>query len=155
MPPINEEPSIQSIGNGLKALTEDENNRDDMSTHYVDIKISELIDYQNNLTSKGQWMSQMLATQLRGLPVECSLQVSDPSTAGRRDRVCANMFDEQRVRPGLVFRQHRVGCIARRAIANSGRTSLHPRRRLTMARKERKPPSKPNMGLSRFFPEIR
>ncbi len=102
MPPITEAPASQAIGNGLMSLTEKENNQDDISTHYFDIKLDEIIDHQNGLTAKGLWMAQMLANQLRGLPVECSLQISKQENTKRATALASNMFDEQKVRPGLV-----------------------------------------------------
>jgi hypothetical protein len=102
MPPIMEGPASEVIGNGLQSLSEDEDKQNDMTTHYVDIKIDELIDHQHRLTPRGQWIAEMIAKQLKGLPVHCSLQVSTSATHQRATAFALNLFDQQRVRPGLV-----------------------------------------------------
>lgn len=102
MPPLTNDPSMESVGEGIRALSENEAKQDDMSTHYVDIQISELIDFQNRLTARGHLMAEMLAKQLSGLPVHCSLQVSSTTNNERALQFAQHLFDVEKVRPGQV-----------------------------------------------------
>lgn len=102
MPPIQESHVMEAVGNGLKSLTDEEQQQDDMSTHFVEIPIDDLIDHQNRLTAQGEWMAAALANQLKGLPVHCSLQISDLALQPRATALAIYLFEKHRVRPGLV-----------------------------------------------------
>jgi hypothetical protein len=102
MPPITTDPATEAIGQGLRALTDDEEKQDDMSTHHIELRLADLVDEFGNLTTQGTHVSDMLSNQLRNVNVHLSLQVGDITSGKRLVAITNYLFHTQMVRPGLV-----------------------------------------------------
>jgi flagellar motor protein MotB len=102
MPPITEDPATEAIGRGLKSLTDEENAKDEMTTHSFEIRLADMVDSLERATPKGQYMAQLLSTQLRQLPVHASIRISQPQDAKAAIAFMKYLFEVEKVRPGQV-----------------------------------------------------
>ncbi len=102
MPPATEAPATEAIGEGHRALTEDEDKQDDMSSHNFEIPLIDLIDSLGTVTAKGEHLAGMLSVQLRNLNVHASLQVSEPVLGPQLVLFADFLIHREMVRPGLV-----------------------------------------------------
>lgn len=102
MPPITEDPATEAIGKGLKALTDEETQQNEMTTHAFDIRLSDLVDGAGRIAPKGQQMANLLATQLRQLPVHACIRVSQVGDSKAAIAFMTYLFEEEKVRPGQV-----------------------------------------------------
>ena len=102
MPPMMDEPSKVSVGNGLKAPSEDASKRDVMTTNSFQIPLIQLVNVNGTMTPRGVKIAGTVANQLRKLPVHCYVEVSDTKLSKRATRLLEHFYRAENVRPGQV-----------------------------------------------------
>ena len=102
MPPMMDEPSNKAVGKGLEAVDDEVTKKDIMTTNSFQMKLAPLVNENENLTSKGLQVAGMIANQTRRVPVNCSIQISNPKLAKRATRFLSHLYRVEGVRPGLV-----------------------------------------------------
>ena len=102
MPPYRTEPSRQSVGEGLKGLTDAEAKQDIMSTNQFEMELDSIIDARNSLTTTGAHIATLLAGQLNRLPVHLSLRCSQPAQFHRATAFVTYLYQTENIRPGQV-----------------------------------------------------
>jgi flagellar motor protein MotB len=96
------ESSTAAVGRGLEGVNEEQASKDVMNSYSLDLKIGELVNENNNLTSKGVQIAQELSKQLRSLPVHCAIEISSQSMAARAASFAHHLYHVEKVRPGQV-----------------------------------------------------
>lgn len=102
MAPITRDPAKVSYGDGLRALNDEEEKENELTSHSFDVAVVQLFDSQNNLTSNGKLTCQMLSTQLRELPFQAAIQFSDEQHSEKLVGMMEYLFDTEMTRPGQV-----------------------------------------------------
>ena len=100
-PPIDSDPSYQSLDGGVEAL-EKPHELADADQLSITIPLSLMVDGQGNVTPIGQDQLRMISTQMRRIPMDVRLEVRHPQNIN----VCLQLAQELTVRrnvaPGRV-----------------------------------------------------
>lgn len=102
MPPEVNEPTEKSVGRGLETVTEKEAEEDVMTSRAFETNLSELVNDYMKLTRKGVQVASTLATQLRKLPVHCTIEISTKVSPDRAVALADYLYHVQKIRPGQV-----------------------------------------------------
>jgi flagellar motor protein MotB len=102
MPPMIDEPSSASVGRGLESVSDEDAQKDVMTTNSFQVPLAPLVNTNANLTPRGIQIAGMVAQQLRKLPVHCAIEFSNPELSDRATRFLSHLYDVERVRPGQV-----------------------------------------------------
>ncbi len=101
MPPMTDSPSKAS-GRGLESVTDEEAQKDVMTTNSFNLEFTQLVNENGNVTPRGTALASLLAQQLRSLPVHCSIQFANQEFADRAAGFLLHLYDDHGVRPGQV-----------------------------------------------------
>lgn len=102
MPPMMDEPSKQAVGKGLEAVNQEDAKRNVMTTNSFQIPIQQLVNRNGTMTPRGVDVAATLAGQLRKLPVQCYIEVSNEELLKRSTRILEHLYRIENVRPGQV-----------------------------------------------------
>ncbi|MGB1928015.1 MAG: flagellar motor protein MotB [Mariniblastus sp.] len=102
MPPILRQPATETWGNGLKSLTDEEAEQNELTSHAFEIPLALLFDSEDQLTFRGREICGMLSQQLQDLPFRASLQFSNKADTDRLSIVMDYLFHTEMTRPGQV-----------------------------------------------------
>ena len=88
IPPTFGIPRKRPFRKAMKKVTQEEAQQDVMASHRFEVTLDKIVDQDSNLTSEGVFVAEMLARQLKHLPVHLLMQFADPgeSERGRRFR---------------------------------------------------------------------
>jgi hypothetical protein len=102
MPPVLRQPATETWGKGLKSLTDEEAEQNELTSHAFDIPLALLFDSNDQLTFRGREICGMLSKQLQDLPFRASLQFSNKKETDRLSMVMDYLFHIEMTRPGQV-----------------------------------------------------
>jgi flagellar motor protein MotB len=102
IPPMTDEPSSASVGRGLETVSDEEAERDVMTSNSFQVQLAPLVNENANLTPRGEEIAAILARQLGSLPVHCTIEFSNQKLLDRATRFLVHLYDVERVRPGQV-----------------------------------------------------
>ncbi|MGB7344985.1 MAG: flagellar motor protein MotB [Pirellulaceae bacterium] len=102
IPPMEKDHATKSVGRGLEAVNEEQAKKDVMNSFSFELKISELVNENNNVTQKGMQIAGKLSSQLKSLPVHCALEISSISMAPRASAFAHHLYHVEKTRPGQV-----------------------------------------------------
>lgn len=98
MPPVTS--ASQSVGSGLETTTDEEAERDVMTTNSFKLKFSQLVNENGNVTPRGVSLATLLAKQLRSLPVHCTIRFANQKDSNRASGLLQHLYEVHGVRPG-------------------------------------------------------
>ncbi|MEO1526408.1 MAG: flagellar motor protein MotB [Planctomycetota bacterium] len=102
MPSIVNDPLSKAVGEGLKAVDDEDAKKDVMNTYSFQAKMSDLVDEHQKLTQRGEQVAGKLASQLRHLPIHLAIELSDRKMIGRATAFAHHLYHSENVRPGQV-----------------------------------------------------
>jgi chemotaxis protein MotB len=102
MPPVMEAPVKETFGYGLKKLHPDEHTHNELESHSFDIDFNQIIDSSGQITVQGETVLNAVASQLRSIPFQASLQYSEPANAHRVSQLMLYLFEVEKIRPGQL-----------------------------------------------------
>ncbi|QDT11164.1 flagellar motor protein MotB [Planctomycetes bacterium K23_9] len=102
MPPTVQDSVTKAVGRGLESVSEEQAKKDVMNSFSFELKLSELVNQNNNLTRKGVEIANKLSEQLRALPVHCAIEISSQSMAPRASAFAHHLYHVEKTRPGQV-----------------------------------------------------
>lgn len=100
-PPVYEDPALESVSRGLKAL-ENPDNLADAERVRIESSVSLMQDANGEITEQAVTQLRMLARQLKAQPLTLHILVSDPAVADFCVRMGAILVNELGVVPGRV-----------------------------------------------------
>ena len=106
MPPYVNEISKKAVGEGLKALTDEEGKQDVMTTNQFSVPASQLFDEQGKLMPYGAELAAMLANALGRLPVHLVVQCSSDSMYSKMINYVNYLYEAEKVRYGQIAVGH-------------------------------------------------
>jgi flagellar motor protein MotB len=101
IPPMTDAPSSPS-GRGLETVTDEEAEKDVMTTNSFQVELDTLTNENGNVTPRGAILAKLLAQQLRSLPVHCTIRYSNSKQTKRASGFLEHLYYVQGVRPGQV-----------------------------------------------------
>jgi flagellar motor protein MotB len=100
IPPMTQ--SGKPNGRGLETVTDEEAEKDVMTTNSFKLDFRKLINENGSMKPRGIALASLLAQQLRSLPVHCTMQFSSQNDSERAAGFLLHLYDVQGVRPGQV-----------------------------------------------------
>ncbi|MBX3436554.1 MAG: hypothetical protein KF861_03620 [Planctomycetaceae bacterium] len=100
-PPIDTDPSYQSLGEGVESL---ENSHDLAKTDRLSFTtpLSAMLTPEGNATAVGQQLLRMIATQMRRMPIDVRLDVSRPEDVDACLRLVQDLVAQEKIPPSRV-----------------------------------------------------
>lgn len=102
MPPYLDTPTQKAVGNGLKSLDDEAAQQNVLSVNEFEIDVKLVVSQSNALTPKGVHIADMLAKQLRRLPVKLTVQCSNTELFEQTTAFVTHLYATKKIRPGQV-----------------------------------------------------
>ncbi|MGD9856723.1 MAG: flagellar motor protein MotB [Planctomycetaceae bacterium] len=101
-PPIDTDPSYQSLDKGVQAL-EKPNELADSDRVSMTIPLSVVLDAQSSVTAIGQQQLRMIATQMRRMPLDVRMEVSQSQDVDACLKLVESLVTGNHISPGRVL----------------------------------------------------
>ena len=101
MPPQTSDPTLETLGNGLKSLDEQPEHQT-FDSYLFQAQLELFADGQNNVTPIGKQRLQMIATQMYAMPFDVRFDVNTPGDADKAFALAEYMVEQAGIKPGRV-----------------------------------------------------
>ncbi|QEG23377.1 flagellar motor protein MotB [Mariniblastus fucicola] len=102
IPPMNTAPQDRASGLGIESASEEEAEKDVMTTNSFKMKFNRLVNNNGNVTPRGIALASLLTQQLRSMPVHCSIRFANQGDSKRATAFLLHLYEVHGVRPGQV-----------------------------------------------------